>query len=265
MIGIGASFIGLLAAYTIEQHALLEGTERHQDPSQADVTMSPPSSISPTSISPTSISEEFQPVEGKITPPTIKGVPAPSSVSMPASANQKTNVPKPIDLVAGDTVPKRFEQGSEPSAGADGPSSAALSAEAAQQLAARQALEEVNAYRTAHDQPPLVLSDALGAVAKAHVVDLAKRGEVTSLNPAGAGVGVRLLEATYLPRVASSLVSGGYADFSAALEQWKADKVKRSRLLLPQATEMGFAVIDDRLSRYGTYIEVIIAAPDGDQ
>jgi uncharacterized protein YkwD len=118
----------------------------------------------------------------------------------------------------------------------------------------------INEYREKYGYPPLRYSEQLSEIARAHVVDLAARNEVSSMNRQGAGIGNRLLDAGYKPYVAGSLVSGGYASIEDAMASWQADKVQRSRLLLQRANEVGFAVIEDRASTYGTYIEAIVAA-----
>ena len=59
--------------------------------------------------------------------------------------------------------------------------------------------------------------------------------------------------------MAGSLVSGGYSQFEKALESWQSNDLQRSRLLMEGATDMGFAVISDRRSTYGFYIETIVA------
>ena len=130
-------------------------------------------------------------------------------------------------------------------------------------MAAQRALAEVNALRTANGLPPLALNQTLNAAARAHVIDLAARGEVSALDGEGRGIGERLVAAGYDPLTAGSLVSGGYAKFSDALDSWLKNDVQRSRLMIESADEMGFAIISDRRSTYGIYMEAIIASSTG--
>lgn len=129
-------------------------------------------------------------------------------------------------------------------------------------LAAERAVSTLNAYRAENGLPPLQYNEELSRIAEAHVVDLAARGEVTARNRDGQGIGERLQAAGLAPKVAGSLVSGGYATFEGALESWKANEVQRQRLLIEAAGEVGFAVISDRTSTYGIYMELIIAETD---
>lgn len=129
-----------------------------------------------------------------------------------------------------------------------------------QRAAALKAVERINAYRAQFGFAPLAYSERLSAAALTHVIELAQRGEVSSVDAAGNSIGGRLKRAGYAPLVAASLASGGYRNLDDALTKWQTDEVERSRLLLQGADEIGFAVITDRTSKYGTYIEAIIAA-----
>lgn len=126
-------------------------------------------------------------------------------------------------------------------------------------MAAEKAVAAVNKMRADAGLEPLTLNAQLNEIAQAHVIDLAARGEVSALDRDGKGIGERLTEAGYEPQVAGSLVSGGYATFDEALESWNANELQRSRLLMEGASDMGFAVISDRRSTYGFYIEAIVA------
>lgn len=137
---------------------------------------------------------------------------------------------------------------------ADAPSSDDLSL-----AAARKAVAAVNALRVENGLEPLTYNAELSQVAKAHVIDLAARGEVTARDSEGRGIGERLELAGLEPLMAGSLVSGGYSQFEKALESWQSNDLQRSRLLMEGATDMGFAVISDRRSTYGFYIETIVA------
>lgn len=130
-------------------------------------------------------------------------------------------------------------------------------------LAAERAVSTLNAYRVENGLPPVQYSEELSHIAEAHVVDLAARGEVTARNRDGQGIGERLQAAGLSPKVAGSLVSGGYTTFEGALDSWKANAVQRERLLIKEAGEVGFAVISDRTSTYGVYMELIITGADG--
>ena len=123
------------------------------------------------------------------------------------------------------------------------------------------ALLAVNAYRAEFGYAPLRFSPQLSATALAHARDLAARGEVTSLSAGGQGVISRITAGGYAPAEAASLVAGGYDSFDAALASWKENRVQRSRLLLPNATEVGVARVEDPRSTYRYYIEMIVAAP----
>ena len=273
IVGFGVSLMAVMTACAVERYPLLEEDGRYRTAPPTEVASAENATPvgashaqAPTSVAETAVSEQdtadpieprpdgFKPVEGTITPPRIEGEAAPRSSQA-----------VPVDLVAGDTVP--IPQASGPQAPSSMPKASmatAASVEEALRVAAEQALATVNALRAEKGEAALALSMQLNEIAKAHVVDLAAWGEVTSLNQSGEGVGVRLKKADYLPKVAGSLVAGGYSDFDAALAEWQTSEVEMSRLLMPQAEEMGFAIISDRLSRYGTYIEVIIAAPEGD-
>ena len=121
------------------------------------------------------------------------------------------------------------------------------------------ALDAVNAYRARYGYAPLAYSPVLSRAALDHARDLAARGEVTSVTTGGQGVIDRLAARGYRAGTAASLVSGGYDAFGDAMTSWRRDRVQRSRLLLPQATEIGIARVEDPRSPYRYYIEMIVA------
>lgn len=138
-----------------------------------------------------------------------------------------------------------------------------ISAETAQrqQAAAALALTQVNAYRAEYGLTPLTLNTDLSVIALSHVVDMAAREVVSTRQADGASVMDRLEVAEIKMGSAASLVAGGYGSFAEAMGSWKTDPVQRQRLLMPDAAEMGFAVITDKRSKYGTYYEVIFTTP----
>lgn len=170
----------------------------------------------------------------------------------------RTGTPEATDL-SRPLPTRRPSAEANPSTAAGAAPSTSMAALAAQESAAFTALALINAERSAEGLRPLEYSRELSAVARAHVVGLAARGEVSSLDPEGNGIGIRLSDAGFTPRVAGSLVAGGYTSFERALQTWLENDVQRSRLLLPDAEELGIAAISDRRSTYGTYIEAIIA------
>ena len=121
------------------------------------------------------------------------------------------------------------------------------------------ALDAVNAYRARYGYAPLAYDPLLSQTALDHARDLARRGEVTSVTADGAGVIDRLAARGYRANAAASLVSGGYDAFGDAMTTWRRDRIQRSRLLLPQAREVGLAFVEDPRSPYRYYIEMIVA------
>lgn len=201
-----------------------------------------------------------QGTEGKISPPRIVGKAAPSAMASAVAptirapmAPEAQGQPKPLSAP--------FKAPPEPVAQAkanDGVDQQQV--QALQRTAAQKALATVNAFRARHGFEPLVYSEELSIIAQAHVADLAARGEVSALGPNGQTIGVRLLDKGYNPRVAGSVVAGGYPTFDAAFTSWTRNQVEASRLLHPAAKEFGFAVVTEPGSTYRTYIEAIVAA-----
>jgi uncharacterized protein YkwD len=121
------------------------------------------------------------------------------------------------------------------------------------------ALVAINEAWAAEDLAPVRYNLRLSIAARAHVRELARRGEVSALSAGGEGVIARLGQVGYAPEAAASLVAGGYTSFGDALRSWLGDATERQRLLLPEADEIGLALHEDRRSRYGYYVEAIIA------
>jgi len=203
---------------------------------------------------------ERQATEAKNTPPRIVGEAAPSAVASavaptirapmaPAAQGRPKQLSKPFEAPPAPVVPAKASNDIDPQ-----------KVQTLQRTAAEKALATVNAFRARHGFKPLVYSEQLSTIAQAHVADLAARGEVSALGPNGQTIGVRLLDKGYDPRVAGSVVAGGYPTFDAAFTSWTRNQVEASRLLHPAAKEFGFAVVTDPGSTYRTYIEAIVAA-----
>lgn len=131
-----------------------------------------------------------------------------------------------------------------------------------ERAAANAAIAEVNQLRAATGAQPLVYDPDLTAVARRHVADMADREVVTTEDAEGRGLDGRLSAADAPRAYSASLVAGGYTTITAALKAWQDNPAQITRLLDPKFDQIGFAVIEDRQSRYGFYIEAIVASSD---
>lgn len=201
-----------------------------------------------------------QPVTGPESAPRVVGQAAPSA-AIPVAAPVRRSRPLPA-VGAPQALGEPFAAPPPvvlPVTASDGVD--AGTAQTLQRTIAQRAAIRVNTIRAARGLDPLAYSEELSRVAQAHVVELAARGAVTALSADGKNIGARLRDSAYPVSVAASLVAGGYPTLDAALESWLANEVEASRLLQPNVTEFGFAVVTDPGSTYRTYIEAIFAAP----
>ena len=207
---------------------------------------------------PARVGADATPASAADAPFALRGATAPTAPALPpeepsARRVSRTRAGAPAGLPPATSTPT-------PRATASAVTPAPAAPAAAAYIANPQAvLSAVNEYRARYGYAPLSYDPTLSATAYAHAEDLARRGAVTPLAEDGGGVIDRLAARGYRAEAAASLVAGGYDAFGDAMTSWRRDRVQRSRLLLPQATSMGVARVEDATSPYRYYIEMIVA------
>lgn len=135
-----------------------------------------------------------------------------------------------------------------------------LSVEAVQ-LDPEEARRMINSYRARQGLGPLALDVKLTKAARRHSADLARRDRISHRGSDGSDPWTRVKRAGYRPRLAAENVGTGQMSLAEVFRGWQDSPGHNKNLLLPDATEMGIALVTDPDSRYGTFWTLVLGTP----
>lgn len=119
----------------------------------------------------------------------------------------------------------------------------------------------INQYRHDKGLKPLKLDAELTAAAKAHSRDLAKWDRISHYGSDGSNPWDRVKRTGYHARLAAENVGTGQIDFQEVLRGWKQSPGHNKNLLLPDATQMGIALVSDPRTEFKSFWTLVIGAP----
>lgn len=128
-------------------------------------------------------------------------------------------------------------------------------------LDARQALNDINAYRARHGLNPLRLSAKLNAASEAHARDLAQHGIIAHEGTDGSTSGDRAKRQGYMFWALAENVASGQPSWDEAFIGWQNSPGHNANLLLPDVTELGVALAHDPTTRYVNYWTMLVGKP----
>lgn len=128
-------------------------------------------------------------------------------------------------------------------------------------LDADAATKMVNSYRAEKGLRPLTLDSRLTKAAHDHSADLAARDKITHKGSNGSDPWVRVEKAGYRPKLAAENVGAGQRSLEEVFRGWQMSPGHNKNLLLPDATQMGIALVTDTNSRYGTFWTLVLGTP----
>jgi uncharacterized protein YkwD len=128
-------------------------------------------------------------------------------------------------------------------------------------LDAEKARDLVNAYRRQHNLKPLTLNANLTDAAKAHSRDLARWDRISHFGSDGSNPWDRVKRTGYNPRVAAENVGTGQATLEEVLKGWKESEGHNKNLLLPDASQMGIALVRDPKTEFKTFWTLVLGSP----
>ena len=123
-------------------------------------------------------------------------------------------------------------------------------------LAARNA---INSYRKSLGLKPLKLNRHLENAAYLHSIEMARLDNVFHVGPLGTDPWDRVVARGYKPEMATENIGAGQSDFKSLLSLWKVSKDHNANLLIPDATDMGIALIHDKHTKHKTFWTLVIA------
>ena len=128
-------------------------------------------------------------------------------------------------------------------------------------LDAEQARMLINAYRKQHGLRPVELHPQLTTAAKDHARDLAKWDRISHFGSDGSNPWDRVKRSGYNPKVAAENVGTGQATIDEVFKGWRESEGHNKNLLLPDATQMGIALVRDPKTEFKTFWALVLGAP----
>ena len=128
-------------------------------------------------------------------------------------------------------------------------------------LDVEQARVLINAYRKQHGLKPVDVNPQLTTAAKDHARDLAKWDRISHYGSDGSNPWDRVKRSGYNPRVAAENVGTGQATVEEVFKGWRESDGHNKNLLLPDATQMGIALVRDQKTEFKTFWALVMGAP----
>ena len=129
-------------------------------------------------------------------------------------------------------------------------------------LDADQAKLLINAYRKQHGLRPVELHPQLTTAAKDHARDLAKWDRISHYGSDGSNPWDRVKRSGYNPKVAAENVGTGQSTIDEVFKGWRESDGHNKNLLLPDATQMGIALVRDPKTEFKTFWALVLGAPN---
>ncbi len=128
-------------------------------------------------------------------------------------------------------------------------------------LDAQRAQRLVNAYRAEKGLKPLKLNAKLASAARAHSEDLARVDKIAHQGTDGSTPWKRVERAGYRPRLAAENVATGQISLEEVMQDWKESRSHNDNLLLPDANEMGIALVWRPETSYKSFWTLVLGSP----
>jgi uncharacterized protein YkwD len=152
-----------------------------------------------------------------------------------------------------DTVKSGFGGGGSEKANLPATDTAAFDPAAAETL--------VNGYRAEKGLKPLRLNTRLSDAAMKHSLDLAKSDRISHYGSDGSDSWDRVTRTGYRARVTAENVGTGQASIGEVFRGWQNSRDHNINLLLPDAEEMGIAMVHNPKTQFKTFWTLVVSAP----
>jgi len=131
----------------------------------------------------------------------------------------------------------------------------------AAKLDSTEAVAMVNAYRKQNGLRALQLEPLLTQAAKGHSRDLSKWDRISHYGSDGSNPWDRVKRTGYKARLAAENVGTGQATLAEVFKGWQQSPGHNKNLLLPEATQMGIALVYDPKTEFKTFWTLVIGTP----
>ena len=119
----------------------------------------------------------------------------------------------------------------------------------------------VNSYRVQKGLKPLRLNTKLSDAAMKHSLDLAKSDRISHYGSDGSDSWDRVMRTGYRARVTAENVGTGQASIREVFRGWQNSRDHNTNLLLPDAEEMGIAMVHNPKTQFKTFWTLVVSAP----
>lgn len=128
-------------------------------------------------------------------------------------------------------------------------------------LDADAALASVNRYRASQGLSALTIETKLTSAAQRHADDLSVHDRISHRGSDGSNPWDRVRQSGYKAKLAAENVGVGQRSFAEVLQGWKDSPGHNKNLLLPDATQMGVALVVNPASRNQTFWTLVLGTP----
>ena len=121
-----------------------------------------------------------------------------------------------------------------------------------------EALKLINQYRREKGLPVVSLDVTLTKIAKEHSRDLAKHDRISHYGSDGSNPWDRVERSGYRPQLAAENVGTGQLSIKEVMLGWKQSAGHNKNLLLPDAKDIGIALVYDPKTEYKTFWTLVL-------
>jgi uncharacterized protein YkwD len=119
----------------------------------------------------------------------------------------------------------------------------------------------INAYRTQNGLKPLRLNPKLSDAALKHSTDLSKSDRISHYGSDGSDTWDRVRRTGYQARMTAENVGTGQSTLKEVFRGWQNSPDHNANLLLPDAQEMGIAMVHDSKTQFKTFWTLVLSSP----
>ena len=121
------------------------------------------------------------------------------------------------------------------------------------------ALKSINSYRKQKGLRPLKINEKLMKAARQHSLDMSRQDALSHIGSDGTDPWDRAMKNNYFPEMTAENVGAGQEKFGNLLHDWKNSALHNANLMLPDAEEIGLALVHDNTTRRKTFWTLILA------
>lgn len=122
----------------------------------------------------------------------------------------------------------------------------------------QEALKLINQYRRTKGLGEVTLDPILTKIAKTHSRDLAKHDRISHFGSDGSNPWDRVERSGYRPQLAAENVGTGQLSIKEVMQGWKDSPGHNKNLLLPDARNIGIALVYDPKTEYKTFWTLVL-------